>query len=87
MGWWHHGVGPGMMGGWGGLVVGVLMMLLVWGGLFALIYFAVRAGNRAGVQDRGRQPTDRALEILAERFAHGEIEADEYREMKRELTS
>ena len=31
------------------------------------------------------RPTDRALEILAERFAQGEIDADQYRRMKEEL--
>lgn len=86
MGWWQHGFGPGMMGGWGGLLFGGLMMLLVWGGLFALIYFAVRAGSGASGRDnRGQQPTERALEVLAERFARGEIDAEQYREMKHEL--
>ncbi len=82
MGWWHHGWG---IGGWEGILVGGLMMLLFWGGLFALLFFAIRlaTGNRQGGSKEA--PGDRALQILAERYAKGEIDSDTYREMKAEL--
>jgi putative membrane protein len=36
-------------------------------------------------RDRGADPLDRAREILAERYARGELSADEYRERLSEL--
>lgn len=83
LGWWHHGFG---VGGWETILIGLLTTLLFWGGLFAFLFIAMRAATgtwRAG-KDREHNPSD-AREILARRFATGEISADEYREMKRTL--
>jgi len=64
---WAHG------GGWW---LGGLLMFLLW---FAVIFLVVRL-----VWWRGRwggySTTDRAREILAERYARGELSSDEYRE-------
>lgn len=65
-----------------------LMMLLFWGGLVALIVWAVRTS-------RGREPSERSTgaptrtpaEVLADRFAHGEIDADEFQRSRDLLTS
>ena len=71
MGWYQDGMGGG---GW---VVMILAMVVFW----ALVVFAVVAifrGTRdvgPGVGSQRRDPT----EILEERFARGEIDADEYR--------
>jgi putative membrane protein len=55
-------------GGWGWVVMS-LMMLLFWGGLIGLAVWAVLASRR----DR-RAPED----VLAHRFARGEITDEEF---------
>jgi len=71
--------------GWGEMVVGSIIMLLFWGIIIALLFFAVRAfffSNKYG----GRQETQKsALDILKERYARGEITREEYQEIKNEL--
>lgn len=83
MGWWHHGWG---MGGWESLIVGGLMMLVFFGATFALLVLAVRLGLKDGdgSSQEGRS-VDRALQILAERYAQGEIDSETYQQMRREL--
>jgi len=64
--------------GWGGWVAMLIMMVLFWGLTVAGIIAVVRylgAGRPGG--NRGSGPAD-AEEILAERFARGEIDQDEY---------
>ena len=67
----------GAMGFWGWT-----MMITVWGGVVALIVWAVRSGgvNRGG-------PTASARDILERRFAAGEIDREEYEERRRLLES
>lgn len=71
---WDH------MNGWGGgwmWLWGVAMMA----GFVALIVWLARASSGAsGPNVPPRDPTDRAKEILAERFAKGELTTEEYRE-------
>lgn len=70
------------MGGfaWGMMGMGWLFMLVV-------LILAVWAVTRATGSSRssGRQESPSAAEILAERFARGEIDATEYRERLSEL--
>ena len=70
---------------WGGSVFGALMMLLFWGGLVALVVFAVRGwgGGPQGRTGETRGPDARA--ILEERFARGEISEEEFEERRRVL--
>lgn len=71
--------------GWGGWVVGFVMMALFWGGLVALVVLVLRGWD--GGRDRGRAepgPPD-AREILEERFAKGEISEDELEQRRRVL--
>jgi putative membrane protein len=59
---------------------GVLMMLLIFGGLIALIVWGIgqtSGGNRSG--------GNRASEILEERFARGEIDQQDFELRRREL--
>lgn len=81
--------GPGMHpmwwigGAWG---LGMLLtMLLFWGlvitGIVLLIRWLVAGGSGPGV-GRG---SDRALEILRERYARGEIDKDEFEARRRDL--
>lgn len=82
MGWWHHSWMVGNAG-WEGLLMGGIMMLLFWGGLIALAYVAVRAATGSGSSQNGG--VEQALKSLAERYARGEIDAQEYQEKKQAL--
>ncbi len=66
-----------MMWGIGGF--GYLWMLLIW----IAVPTAVIWGLRGPQQDRSQ---DRAVEILNERFARGEVDRSEYETRRAELT-
>jgi putative membrane protein len=72
--------GPG--GAWWMWLVGVVMMLLFWGGIAALVVFAVRglAGSRPAAPDD-------AMETLRRRLAAGEITQDEFERIRKVLQS
>lgn len=59
----------------------IVMMLIVWGGIFAVIVYVVRGGTH-----HHHPPTEPPLvdseRILAERFARGEIDEEEYRKRR-----
>ncbi|WP_406100845.1 hypothetical protein OG698_01005 [Streptomyces sp. NBC_01003] len=74
--------------GWGGWLVMVMFMVLFWAlviaGVVALVHYL--AGSRLGHQNSpppsSGEPgwrSRRAEDLLAERFARGEIEEDEYK--------
>ena len=67
--------------GWGGWMVGGLMMLAVWALVFWAIVSVVRRPTETSSRSRGSE------EILGERFARGEIDADEYQQRTRALQS
>ncbi len=74
-------------GGWWWLG-GILMMLVFWGGLAALVVYAIREWGRRTNQPGTNQPaTPRsdARAILEERFARGEISKEEFEERRRVL--
>lgn len=64
-------------------------MLLIIAGIVLLIWWAVRQGS-AGRHDMPQQSVrpsaDKALDILNERFAKGEIDKAEYEERKAALS-
>lgn len=62
------------IGGW--LAMG-LMMVVFWGGLIALVALLVRGSFRSG-QTTITPPQRDANEVLAERYARGEIDEDEF---------
>src|SRR5215204_3070155 len=74
----------GMMdGGWGIFgIMGTLVPLLFFGGLIAVIVWAVVriTANRQGGGTEPRAGGDSAEEALRQRFARGEIDAEEYDE-------
>ena len=77
----HHDWG----GGWGHMLFGGGMMLLFWGGLIALVVLAVGWLGRSNSSDSAGASGSRALEILQERYARGEIEREEYEQRRRDL--
>lgn len=84
-GWWGPG---GMMGGtwsaWG--LLWMFIRLLFWGGLLAVIVWTVirLTSGRHDEGDLGPQG-ESAEEILRQRFARGEIDAEEFEERRRIL--
>lgn len=73
--------------GWGGMGWGFFSMLLFWGllavGVVLLVRFVAGAAER-----RPPERTDKsAQEILAERYARGEIDRAEFEEKRRDLAA
>ncbi len=70
---WAGHDGGGFWGVW------ILFPLLFWGGIVFLIAWTVtRIFPKGRGDDRSEGPRDSAEEILRERFARGEINAEEY---------
>ena len=71
---WYDGNGWG----WGGWVVMALMMIVFWAVViaagFAVVRWLTAIRNTPSADGRGR-----AEELLAERYARGEIDEDEFR--------
>lgn len=74
--WWSHG-GPF----W---ILPVLVNLIFWGGLILLIVWAVKQFRPGAAPRAGGTEDDSASRILEERFARGEIDADEF-QRRREI--
>ena len=71
---WGWGMHPGWwMWGAGGLVM-MFMMLVFWGLVVTGIVLGIRWLARQGREER----PDRALDILRERYARGEINKEEF---------
>ena len=76
--WWY---GDGSGWGWGGWILMGVVMVVFWAVVITLVVLAVRYLTA----DRGTRPAPpapapgRAEDLLAERFARGEIDEEEYR--------
>jgi len=80
--WWgQHMVGLG----WGGWLLGGLMMLIFWGGLIILVFFLARAFAGSGNQRQGASTDETALDILKKRYARGELSKEEFESIRRDL--
>ena len=77
-------MGPGMMGGWGMGWFGGIFMIIFWVlilvGLIFLIRWLIQSTSRSRSDACS---SDRALDILKERFARGEIDTAEFEEKKK----
>lgn len=72
-------------GGWGGMILGPIMMILI---LVLIIVIAVAVLRWLGVvkpADRQTDGHESALEILERRFARGELDEAEFKDRKRAL--
>ena len=77
---WGWGMHPMMWGAWG---IGMaLVMFLFWALVIVGVVLAIRWLLTQGRESRA----DRALEILRERYARGEIGKEEFEARKRDLT-
>ena len=73
----------GHMWGWGGGWWWLLMpigMIIFWGGIIAVIIWAIRQFSE------GRGGGDNAIEIARDRYARGEISWEEFDQIRRDLT-
>jgi putative membrane protein len=71
-------------GGWWG--VGMVLVALLFLALVVVgVVLAARPSSRDGHETRGSDDS-RALDILEERYARGEIDQSEYEERRRALT-
>jgi putative membrane protein len=78
---WTWGMHP-MSWMWGAWGLGMMVVMLVfWGLVIAGIVLAIRWLAGQGERSRG----DRALGILRERYARGEIDKDEFEAKQRDL--
>ena len=73
---WNGGMGVG--GGWFGIMMMLLWAFLLVAVVVAFLYWAF--GGRSGEKESN------AMEILRERYARGDIDEEEFRERKRQLT-
>jgi putative membrane protein len=75
--------------GWWMMVIGLLVMLLFWGGLIVLVVFAIRAilpsGRRGDERYSGTTGGQTSLDILKARYARGEISREEYLNIRSDL--
>jgi putative membrane protein len=82
-------MGPGMMGGWGMGWFGMIFMIVFWVlvivGLVFLIKWLIQTTKGEKIEVGGG--ATRALDILKERYAKGEINKDEFQRMKADLQS
>ena len=69
-----------MWGPWG---IGMMLMMLVFGGL---VIVALVLGIRWLVTQGRESRSDSALDILRQRYARGEINKEEFETLKRDLT-
>ena len=96
MGGWFMGpgmMGPGMMGyqgygygygfNWLGAIVRIIVFLIFLGLIAFGVYYFLGGGRPT---PSGPMPSSRALEILKERYAKGEITKEEYERMRQELS-
>jgi len=60
-------------------------MMLMMLGFWALVICGIVFGIRWLVRHGGEPPSDRALEILRERYARGEIGREEFEARRRDL--
>lgn len=85
-------MGPGMMGSWGmgmgwpGMIFMWIFWVLIIVGLIVLIRWLLQSSRDNRPLASGPQAA-RALDILAERYARGEIDKEEYEQKKRDLTT
>lgn len=74
-----------MMDGWGsgfGMVMMILFWLLVLALVGSLIWFLIWKGSNLS----GKYENESSLEILRKRYARGEINEEEFRKMKKEIS-
>ena len=80
------GSGTGMMGGWGMGWFGGIFMIVFWILILIALVLVIKwiIQTTGGGKARGKDGS-RALDILKERYARGEIDKSEFETMKQDL--
>ena len=80
---------PNMMGGffggtmgWISMILGFIFFILIIIGVVFLIVWIVKRATHSGIEDK---TGSKALEVLKERYAKGEITKEQYENMKKDL--
>lgn len=63
-------------------IIGWILMIAFWGGIIALIFWAVRRATDRGPAEHHRS----ALDIAKERYARGEITKEQFEQLKKDLS-
>jgi putative membrane protein len=74
--WMHWGY-PG----WGMMGLGFILMILFWGVFIGLVVWGVRHYRHNNYQGNGNA----ALNIARERYARGEINKEQFEQLKKDL--
>lgn len=69
-----------MMWGYGGM--GMIFMALFWFGVVALVVWGIRSTGDTRVR---QDSSTRAVEMLEQRYARGDIDTDEFQRRRAEL--
>jgi putative membrane protein len=81
------GMGPGMMGNWGMGWFGMIFMMIFWVLVIVGLVFLIKWLIQTSSSGKAAQQTgSRAVEILKERYARGEIDKAEFESKKRDLS-
>jgi len=75
---WNWGIG---MGEWW-MVLGIIGTVVFWGGVIVLVIWAVKKLS----QRSGGGEVKGALDVLKERYARGEINKEQFEQMKKDLS-
>lgn len=80
-----YGYGPGsMMGGYG--LFGGLLMIVFWILVIVGVVLLIKWFIDQSARGTGHAPaSDRALDVLKERYARGEVAKDEFEQVKKDL--
>jgi putative membrane protein len=83
-------MGMGWMMGPGWMTTMTTVGVLIWPGLLALVVLAVVAAVRwltaADHRSAGAGRSDRALDLLRERHARGELSRDDFQRMRQDIS-
>ena len=85
---WNH-MGRGFMGFGGGSIVMMILWLVVIVGIiiFLVKRFDNNSNNNQSIDYQQSKPKKDPLEIAKERYAKGEIDKEEFQEIKEELSN
>jgi putative membrane protein len=79
-------MGPGMMGNWGMGWFGMIFMMIFWVLVIVGLVFLIKWLIQTTSSGKASEKTgSRAIEILKERFARGEIDKAEFEAKKKDL--
>lgn len=84
---WNDGWGHMADWGWGWGIAGMLMMVVFWGAVLLFLFYAFRsvtARDERSTTNR-HSDEDRALTVLRERYARGDIDREEFEARRRVL--